>query len=622
MVPTLLTKNFFILPILSFLAKAYTNQTTFFMRRIFLGLFLLVISVLFSQCQKEISHSGGTVANPAVPNPITAIIQGNVTDENGQPTAGATIKVGSQSATTNAQGYFRIRNAVLDKNASLVTAEQSGYFKAYRTFSATAGVNQVAIKLIKKNLSGTVDASTGGSVTLSTGGKVTLPAGGVVKESSGAAYTGTINVYAAYIDPTASDIAEVVPGSFIANDKDGNRVMLKSFGMMAVELESTAGEKLQIKGGSKANLTTPIPTSVQAAAPATIPLWYVDEATGIWKEEGNATKQGTVYVGEVSHFSFWNCDISIPAIQLTLTLHNGEGHPVVHAKVKISRTNITTGLTQSYGVTDSLGQVSGLVPANENLSLEALNNCNETFYNQNIGPFSAATNLGTIVVATGSTSLVTFKGKLTTCAGTPVTNGFAIISYGITTRYARVNAAGEYTTTFTRCATSPDNANVTGVDAGTGQQSTSATSVAVVTPITNAAPVAACGTTTAQFINYTIDGTTYNLTAPADSIVAYSYTDSLTSQIRTSINGMRISGGILTHYINLDFVQPTAVAGTYTASSFKTQGFTMLVLTPPFNVILTNYPTAPGAFYEGSFSGSFTQSGVSHTASGAFRIRR
>jgi hypothetical protein len=35
-------------------------------------------------------------------------------------------------------------------------------------------------------------------------------------------------------------------------------------------------------------------------------LWSFDEAKGLWKEEGQAIKTGSNYVGDVSHFSFWN----------------------------------------------------------------------------------------------------------------------------------------------------------------------------------------------------------------------------------------------------------------------------------------------------------------------------
>ena len=50
------------------------------------------------------------------------------------------------------------------------------------------------------------------TITLSNGAKISLPENGIVKESDGLPYTSSINVYAAYIDPTATNINETVPG--------------------------------------------------------------------------------------------------------------------------------------------------------------------------------------------------------------------------------------------------------------------------------------------------------------------------------------------------------------------------------------------------------------------------
>jgi hypothetical protein len=592
------------------------------MKRIFTGIALLFVAVLFFQCQKELSHIGRPEARPAVPDPITAILQGNIIDENGQPEAGVLIKVGSQTATTDAKGYFRIRNAALDKYTSLVTAEKAGYFKAYRTFAATSGTNQVVIKLIPKTLTGTVDAATGGDVSLSNGAKVTLPANGIVKAAGGAAHSGTVNVYAAYIDPTASDIAERVPGSFMADDQNGSRVMLASYGMMAVELESTSGEKLQIKSGSKATLTTPIPSSIQSSAPATIPLWYVDETTGVWKEQGSATKQGSNYVGDVSHFSFWNCDINIPSINLSMTLKNSDGAPLVHARVKITRVNATGWNTQSYGWTDSLGQVSGLVPSNENLLLEVMDPCNLPIYSQNIGPFTTNTNLGTITVTNTGSSLVTFKGKLLNCSNAPVTNGYAIIYYGYTVRYAAVNATGDFSTTLLRCTGSPATADVLGVDAGALQQSNANATVTIVAPVTDAGNISACGTATTEYINYIIDGTNYSLTSPGDTLNTSRYQDSLTNEFVTNLTGRRLNSGTVGQFFSLSFRHANHAAGVYPAVSFSAANFWQNTLVSPFNVTITSYPATVGQFYEGSFTGSFIMSGVTHTTSGTFRVRR
>lgn len=584
------------------------------MKKLVLAFTLVFVAVLSFQCQKEAGFMGNHFNTGET---VTATVQGNILDENGQPAAGVTIRVGTKATITDAKGFFRILKATLNKSAAVVTAERTGYFKSYRSFVATTGANNISIKLIKKTLAGTI-AATGGEVVLSNGSKVALPANAVVK-AAGGSYTGAVNVYTAYINPTAADIRETVPGSFMADDKNNNRVSLASYGMMAVELESTAGEKLQIAAGSTATLTMPIPASIQSSAPATISLWYVDEQTGIWKEEGTAAKNGTQYVGQVKHFSFWNCDVSMQAVNLSMTLKNNEGGALVHVPVRLTRTG--SGLfSQSYGYTDSLGQVSGMVPANEALLLEVLDPCHNPIFSQNIGPFSQNTNLGVITVTNTGTSLVTIKGTLLNCSGSPVTNGSAIVSIGNSASYVNVNSSGQFTLSFTTCSSTPATCTVTGVDNTTQQQGT-VSNIAIVSPVTNTGNIVACGTSSVQFINYTLNGTNFSITSAASDSLYMWTAQQGTTPFTTSAGGWNISNNAS---INFSFSGPQA-AGVYPASRLSVNNFQGPFLVQPFNITVTNFPLAAGGFYEGSFGGQFRDSAAGsplQTINGTFRVRR
>lgn len=586
------------------------------MKRLYYAILLMSISVISFNCQKEVSYSGPGIPDTGNNNtdPITATLQGNVVNENGQPATGVTLKVGTKTATTNAYGYFRIVNAALDKNTSLVTAEKAGYFKAYRTFGATSGVNQVMIQLIKKTSAGTVNSTSGGSVSLSNGSKIALPSNGVVK-ASGGAYTGSINVYAAYIDPASPAIAETVPGSFLANDKNGKKVILASYGMLAVELESSAGEKLQIASGKTATLTTPIPASLQASAPASISMWFVDEQTGLWKEEGTAIKNGTNYLGDVKHFTYWNCDVAGPTVTLSATFKNPEGLPLVYAEIRIRP---VTGYGSAHGYTDSLGQVCGPVPANVNLILEVMSPCNTVMYSQNIGPFSSSVNLGTITVNSNS-SIVTVQGRLLNCSGVPVSNGYAIINYDNTTRYASVqNANGDFAITFYTCAGMPLTCGILAVDAAAQQQG-AMINVTVTSPVTNAGNITACGTSVLQYINYNLDGTNHSVSSlvSGDSFTGISY-DSTNNTHGAYIVGSHSNTGAIS--FNFD---NSGATGAYVFKYLNIPGFNYTTLVQPFTVTVTNYPQAPGEFFEGSFSGQFKDPvNVTHTISCSFRVRR
>jgi hypothetical protein len=576
---------------------------------------LALTCILFYQCQREVSYIGtGDPGQSQLPDPLKANLQGNVMDENGQPAANVVVKVGSEMTATDSKGYFRINNAPLDKNASLVSAEKTGYFTAYRTFSATSGTNQVVIKLTKKNLGGTITGTAGGDISLTNGTKISLPANGIVKSSDNSTYTGTVNVYAAYIDPTAADILDRVPGSFMANDKDGKRVLLSSYGMMAVELESSPGEKLQIKSGSTATLTSPIPSGVQASAPATIPLWYVDETTGLWKEEGTATKQGNNYVGTVKHFTYWNCDVPVKTVMLSATFKMANGQPLVNASIVIKPTTGYYG--SAHGFTDSLGQINGPVPANMDLVLQVVDGCNSPVYSQNIGPYTEKINLGTITVPSTTPGVVTIKGKLANCSGGNVTKGYAIVSIGNVVHYAKVDGTGNFSTNYVLCNVNGVNAQVLGVDE-TAQQQGNTSTLSVSLPATDFGTVSACGTVSTEFIDYTLDGTNYHF-GTSDSLLAYS-ADSL----GTASDFTTIMGAKSPNFLQFRIKTTAQTAGSYALTTLSVQNYFQTTVVSPLNVNLTSFATSAGQFYQGSFNGQFKDgSNVTHTLSCTFRVRR
>ena len=589
------------------------------MKSKYLFISLTLIAFLFFQCHKSLSYIGSPDTGITVnPDPITANVQGNIIDENNQPAAGVAITAGTSTTITDANGFFHINNASLDKNTTLVTAQKDGYFKAYRVFAATSGCNQVIIKLIKQTLAGTIKSSSGGEVSFTDGLKINLSANSVVNASSGSDFSGDIQVYASYINPKASDISKTVPGSFTANDKNGKRVLLSSYGMLAVELQSSNGEKLQIKQGNVATLTIPIPSSAIASAPSSISLWYIDEQTGIWQEEGTASKNGNVYTGTVKHFSYWNCDYPYDAVNLSFTLHTPDDAPLVNAYVEVIPTDSTGGL--AHGYTDSLGQVKGLVPANKSLVLEVFSLCGDIIYSRNIDAINQSTDLGTIKISGATSSLLTFTGTLLNCSAAPVTKGYVLINFNGTTRFVATDANGQFTTTYIICSSVPATATVLGVDEDNQQQG-SVTTVNTTSPSTNAGNVTACGTSSEQFINFSLDNINYSITSAAsDSLIAY--TETVNGSSGTFISGIQNSN---TNNSIIFTVLNAGGPGSFPLNTLyvRNYNYNSITLTQPFNITFTNFASNVGEFYQGSFSGQFTDSlSEVHTINSTFKVRR
>jgi hypothetical protein len=580
---------------------------------------VLIISAIIAisnfSCQKGLTGDGLVNITPVDDLSLTkASIQGYVTNENGLPVNGALVTAGTSITTTDSKGFFRFSDINISKNNGYVKVSMAGYFTGSRSFVTNTGrVNHVRIRLMPKVISGNIDATTGGSVTLSSGIVIKLPAAGVVNASSNTAYTGTVNVAASWIDPTGSALTEIMPGDLRGINSAGNEMGLQTFGMVAVELTGSGGELLQIATGKKATVNFSIPSSIASLAPNTIPLWYFDEAKGRWKEEGTATKIGNTYIADVSHFSFWNCDAQFPLITFSATVLSESGKPLVNAQVRIKR---VTNNSFASGITDSMGFVSGKIPSNEDLVLEVLDQCGVPVFSKNIGPFSKDVALGNITVSASSVALITVSGTINDCSNAAVTNGYVEIF--LAGRYYRVKVTnGTFTATFTNCST---NASFTilGVDNVANEQSSSQTisisSQNIVVPAFQA-----CGTSSLQTIDYTVDGNNYHIVSPPDSIYGYGGGSGTNGDY---VGGFKPSSQAIN--ISFSYQATTPVPGTYVLNFVRVgQVDSSIVNTVSPTITITQYGSV-GQFIVGNFSVQLKKLSDNslHAVTASFRIRR
>ena len=581
-------------------------------------LLAIFITVAYISCQKQLSGDGISITTPVDDQTLTsASVQGYVVNENGQPVNGAAVTSGTANTTTDVKGYFRFTNIQLSKNNGYVKVTMPGYFTGSRSFVTNPGrVNHVRIQLIPKTNAGNIDASAGGSVTLSSGIKISLPAGGVIIAGTKAFYTGTVKVAAAWIDPTSNVLIDQMPGDLRGITTGGGEAGLQTFGMVAVELTGSAGELLQIAPEKKATINFTIPSSIASFAPATIDLWNFDETAGRWKQDGTAIKTGNKYIAEVSHFSFWNCDAQFPLITFSASFVTQNGSPLVHTQIRIKR---VVNNSAGYGITDSTGFVSGKIPSNEALVLEVLDQCGNTIYSQNAGPYNADVKLGTITVITSNTSLVTVIGTLTDCSNAVVTNGYVEIY--LSNRYYKVAVInGIYNATVTNC-TPNSSLIIIGVDNVANQQSSPQTvtisSQTVVIPAFQA-----CGTSSLQTIDYTVDAATYNIVAPPDSIYTNASGTTPPNSNDGYISGYRPTNS--TTRITFSFNAPTPVPGTYPLKYVSVgQVDSTVIATPSPVVTITQYGPS-GQFIIGNFSVQLKKLSDNslHPVTCNFKIRR
>jgi len=559
-------------------------------------IFLLVLS-----CNKSDNIPNNKHYTPEI---VTASLSGRVTDDANKPVPGALVKAGDASATTTIDGAFTINDVSIDKNAAFLKVEKEGFFLGTKTIVASANKNNpVTIQLIRKTLAGNITSTSGGSVTVpSNGGTIDFGANSFVNPNGNTAYTGTVAVSAFFINPESADFNNIMPGTLRGINTNNQETGLQSFGMLAVELTGNSGEKLQLAAGKTAKLHFPIPASLQGEAPATIPLWSLDESTGLWKEEGNATRQGNEYIGNVSHFSFWNCDAPFPIINLTGIVKNQQGNSLAGADVVISvpAGGTTAGSVTGNGLTNADGVFSGKVPANKTLQLKIYNKCHSLLHTQNIGPFTSATDLGAITV-NSSLVQVTISGSVKNCSNAAVTSGF--VSLKLENIYYNIPVTnGSFTTTITRCSDETATATLVAYDQSQ-QVSGQEVSLPVSGSSVDAGTLVACGATEADtYIRYTLDSINYQI-LPSTDTVRY-FTSPSNNNVFTMVEGKR--AGQPFEELVIMFKGPET-PGSYAVVSveFYFGGEPLQYFkNGSYNVDISEFGTTPGSYLAGTFSGS------------------
>ena len=351
---------------------------------IFVFMALLMMLMTFASCSKiqdllnegddDDDDDGGINPPELVEGRMEDIaLSGIVRDASGTPIEGVSIVSGSSAATTNTDGFFefdQIQVVSVPNDRSVVRFSKAGYFDVVRSMDADddaadgASWEVVMCKKENNDFTSIKTYSSSSDQTLQAGEmKIDMPQDGYKVDGTGVSYTGKVKSEMVYLDPNNERFSEMMPGGDLAAVRsDNSSAQLVSYGMTDLNMYAENGDKLQLKEGSKAKLTFPIPAGMGENPPASIPLWSFNEKTGLWEEEGSAALQGNVYVGEVAHFSWVNLDYP-------------EKQGTVYGYVKDDTGKALPGVRLSIGqllaptVTNSDGYYSHEVPANTAFSI-------------------------------------------------------------------------------------------------------------------------------------------------------------------------------------------------------------------------------------------------------------
>lgn len=316
-------------------------------------LFALCGMLMVSSCKDDEDNNSGAGAGtetPELPSNglATATFSGIVTPDGYGILRGVKVTSGSQTATTDVNGYYKLDAVNVVNGRAVVKFQKDGYMTVVRSVPVQkemrldVDMNFCSTYIFTSSTPPVISMGAGLSENMT----VTLPADGFVTES-GEAYSGQVKAQSVYLDPDDANFSNGMPGDLSAVRTDNSEAQLVSYGMVAVELTDASGNKLNLAPGKTATVTFPVPDKFKGSTlPATIPLWSFNEETGLWVEEGVATLNGAgdAYVGTVSHFSWHNLDQPELRATLNVKVLDANGGAVPHIIVnydgqRTARTN-------------------------------------------------------------------------------------------------------------------------------------------------------------------------------------------------------------------------------------------------------------------------------------------
>jgi hypothetical protein len=236
-----------------------------------------------------------------------------VMDSAGNPIPDAVISTGQTVFSTDGAGRLLLEDLEAGRFTAKVQAR--GYTSATAVAELRDGAH-VGYEIVLLPLGEPISfQAEEGAVLAKQGVRVTIPAAAVV-DALGQPVTGVVEATIVPLDPTTQ--LDQMPGPLKGTRANGSEevVRLESHFMAEVSLWRD-GAPLQLAPGAKATLEFELPDSVTSRFQAgdTVPAWWFDLEAGHWREEGMGTVQPSqtqpgklVWVAEVSHFTWWNCD--------------------------------------------------------------------------------------------------------------------------------------------------------------------------------------------------------------------------------------------------------------------------------------------------------------------------
>ena len=207
----------------------------------------------------------------------------------------------------------------------ILVVDQFGYATQVKSIK-TLNVPEITINIILVKLGTIIEGYNpvvATTLTGTSGTSVELDANSFDDISAG----DTIDISITPLDTSSQDGLDAIPGGSVGQFTEPD-ILSPTFFLGMAEFKFTkpiTGDPVNLSSGQTATITIPLFSLAKGdgsllSVDDTLPLLYLDENTGIWIQEGEATvivdldsPTGFAAQGIVSHFSWWGLSISSPS---------------------------------------------------------------------------------------------------------------------------------------------------------------------------------------------------------------------------------------------------------------------------------------------------------------------
>ena len=294
--------------------------------------------------------------------------------QNGAPVL--SLNEDESNLPSNAEGIF---NASLNENSEYTLQfNKVGYATQVIPVKSPSANNTIDfdVMMIARGQVQSFNGSFGGMITGEDGANVILSPNSFV-DPEGNVVTGNIFVTVTPVDiSTASGVA-AFPGEYAGTaEGDTSPSAILSYGTVEYKFTDEFGTDLQLADGETADILIPMYDKAtqeggEYVVGDTIALWSLNESTGLWLQEGTGTvvaspssPTGLALQARVSHFTWWNCDVSMNAARAIITvLGDQAGSAMIQAN---TTANVGAWRPNSVNTVINIGETTAplAVPSN------------------------------------------------------------------------------------------------------------------------------------------------------------------------------------------------------------------------------------------------------------------